>query len=409
LLSAGDFFSFNIFILPLLGLCFRGRSHNSLHPTHAPRYPHTRIHGVISGRRSVNPHVKSALNCTCWQCCNFLCRSDGPVDARETGMSRTEEVTLKEIECPVCMEYMSPPISLCTRGHNLCDTCSRGIPKCPICQEVFITRNLALEVITNKMKLLYGTPPQPSERRSPYDLLEDYRSKLMIAEEVSRIILKEVKCKSCHKYSLFPIHFCREGHSTCNGCKKCSTCECPVTNGRNFSLETIARCAEYQCKYKCFGCPAILSLCQTEHEEVCEYKPVHCPLFDVAGVRCHWYGVCEDFKIHVTHDHVLCNISESTFISLNIMYTSNTVILALNRMFVLSVLIKNGAVFYRLHLEGPSNDVDRYKCINELLSDGKIISTYVFSPSPRWLEFSGGIFMANSASNLLLNVRIHRV
>jgi hypothetical protein len=91
------------------------------------------------------------------------------------------------------------------------------------------------------------------------------------------------------------------------------------------------------------------------------------------------------------------------------MYTSNTVILALNRMFVLSILVKNGALFYRLHLEGPSDDANKYKCVNELLSDGKIITTYVFSPSPTWLEFSGGIFMGNSASNLLLNVRIHRV
>jgi hypothetical protein len=78
-------------------------------------------------------------------------------------------------------------------------------------------------------------------------------------------------------------------------------------------------------------------------------------------------------------------------------------------MFVLSILIKNGTIFYRLHLEGLADDVDSYRCINKLLSDGKIITTYVFSPSPRWLEFSGGMFTGNSASDLLLNVRIYRV
>jgi hypothetical protein len=323
-------------------------------------------------------------------------------------MSRTE-VILKEIECPVCLEYMSPPISLCTRGHNLCDSCSRSIPKCPICKEVFITRNLPLEVITSKMKLLYGTSPQPSKHHSPYDLLEEYQTELMIAEEVSRIILKEVKCKSCHQYSLFPIHFCVEGHSTCNKCERCSYCESPITNGINFSLESIARCLEYQFKYKHFGCLAILSLSEAEHEDVCEYKPLRCPLFDVAGAKCHWCGVCEDFKTHVTRDHVSCNVSESAFVSLNIMYTSNTVILALNRMFIVSVLIKNGAVCYRLHLEGPDDDVDKYRCINELRSDGNVIAKYVFSPSPTWLEFSGGIFMGNPASALLLNVTICRL
>jgi hypothetical protein len=113
--------------------------------------------------------------------------------------------------------------------------------------------------------------------------------------------------------------------------------------------------------------------------------------------------------MHVTRDHVSCNISESACVSLNIRYTSNTVILALNRMFVLSVLIKNGTVFYRLHLEGLADDVDNYKCINKLLLDGKIITTYVFTPSPRWLEFSGGMFIGNSASDLLLNVSIYRL
>jgi hypothetical protein len=323
-------------------------------------------------------------------------------------MAGTEEITLNEIECPVCLEHMSAPIMLCRRGHNLCHNCRKVISKCPICMEKFITNNMALEAIANKIKLLHNALPQPGNHRSPYDLLDENRTKLVIAEEVSRIILTEVKCKFCLKYSFSPIYFCVNGHCACNGCKICATCFGSVTNGRNFALETIARSAEYPCQYRKFGCASILTLRETEHEEVCEYKPVRCPLFDTIGVRCLWSGVREDFKTHVTHEHVACNVYEGTVINLNVMYTSNTVIFALNKMFVMSILIKNGAVFFRLNLEGPLDDVNKYKCKNVLLSDGNVITTFVFSPSPRWIEFSGGIFMGCSASTLLLNVSIHR-
>ncbi|KDR11330.1 E3 ubiquitin-protein ligase siah-1-like [Zootermopsis nevadensis] len=323
-------------------------------------------------------------------------------------MARTEEITLKEIECPVCFEYMSPPIMLCRRGHNLCHTCRKDISKCPICKEKFITKNLALEEIANKIKLLHNTIPQPSNHRSPYDLLDEQRTKIVIAEEVSRIILREVKCKVCQNYSLSPIYFCVNGHSTCNACKKCRTCAGPVTSGRNFALETIARSAEYQCRYRDFGCASILTLLQAQHEDECEYKPVMCPLFDAVGVRCSWSGISQDFKFHVMHEHVSCRVFEGTFISLNIRYSSNTVIFALNKMFLMSILVKNGAVLYRFNLEGPADDIDKYKCVNRLLSGGDVITTFVFSPSPKWKEFYGGIFMDCSSPTIMLNVCIQK-
>jgi hypothetical protein len=324
-------------------------------------------------------------------------------------MARTEQVILNEIECPVCLEYMSPPITLCRRGHNLCHNCRNFVSKCPICMDKFITNNLALEVIADKVKLLRNALPQCDNHRSPYDLLDENRNKLVIAEEVSRIILREIKCTFCLKYSFCPIYFCVNGHSTCNGCKMCATCLGSVTKGRNFALETIAKSAEYPCQYRNFGCPTILTLLQIQHEEVCEYRPVRCPIFDTTGVRCLWSGVREDFKTHITHEHVSCSVHEGTVINLNIMYTSNTIIFALSKMFVMSVLIKNGTVFYRLNLEGPLDDLNKYKCKNVLLSDGNVITTFVVPPSPKWIEFSGGIFMDCLASTVLLNVSIYKV
>lgn len=61
----------------------------------------------------------------------------------------TEELQrrlLQELECPVCMEYMVPPIMLCNNGHNLCCTCRITLDKCPICRGPFVkVRNLSLE------------------------------------------------------------------------------------------------------------------------------------------------------------------------------------------------------------------------------------------------------------------------
>lgn len=53
---------------------------------------------------------------------------------------------LQELECPVCMEYMAPPIMLCNNGHSLCCTCRITLDKCPICRGPFLkVRNLSLE------------------------------------------------------------------------------------------------------------------------------------------------------------------------------------------------------------------------------------------------------------------------
>ena len=67
--------------------------------------------------------------------------------------SDLEKNLLSELECPVCMEYMVPPIILCVNGHNICDRCRPNIPKCPTCRQKFLsTRNVALEKLAREMK-----------------------------------------------------------------------------------------------------------------------------------------------------------------------------------------------------------------------------------------------------------------
>jgi hypothetical protein len=55
---------------------------------------------------------------------------------------------LKELECPVCLEYMESPIRMCETGHNICVSCGSQVPKCPSCRGKFTeARNFTLERI----------------------------------------------------------------------------------------------------------------------------------------------------------------------------------------------------------------------------------------------------------------------
>lgn len=57
---------------------------------------------------------------------------------------------LRKLECPVCLEYMIPPIMQCNGGHSFCQGCRNQITTCPICKgTISDTRNFLLEDITS--------------------------------------------------------------------------------------------------------------------------------------------------------------------------------------------------------------------------------------------------------------------
>ena len=63
-----------------------------------------------------------------------------------------EECLLSRLECPVCTEYMRPPIILCVNGHMVCSICRPQIQNCPTCRGQFSDiRNLALEDLARKV------------------------------------------------------------------------------------------------------------------------------------------------------------------------------------------------------------------------------------------------------------------
>lgn len=70
-----------------------------------------------------------------------------PPKPGQTRGGSLEEGVLSVLECPVCFEYMTPPIIMCENGHNICDPCKAKCHSvCPTCRRALLqTRNIALE------------------------------------------------------------------------------------------------------------------------------------------------------------------------------------------------------------------------------------------------------------------------
>jgi len=102
-------------------------------------------------------------------------------------MSRAlNEALLREMKCPVCMQYMVPPIKLCTNGHNICSKCREIVKCCPTCRAEFSEiRNAALESIARSQKY-----PCDNKKRGCLD----WFSIEHIAEHHAVCVYGKIKC-----------------------------------------------------------------------------------------------------------------------------------------------------------------------------------------------------------------------
>ena len=103
------------------------------------------------------------------------------------------EFLLSDLECPVCMQYMVPPIKLCTNGHNICSRCRQSVQYCPTCRAEFLqTRNVALEHIIRRQKY-----PCANKQGGCHDLLSIEH----IAEHNAVSLYGKIKC---------PLNLCKK-------------------------------------------------------------------------------------------------------------------------------------------------------------------------------------------------------
>lgn len=80
--------------------------------------------------------------------------SEDLMPSTKTLIEDADEKILMEMECPVCHEYMVPPIYQCVIGHSICNNCKPGMNNsCPTCRNIFQdTRNFTLESLTRQFK-----------------------------------------------------------------------------------------------------------------------------------------------------------------------------------------------------------------------------------------------------------------
>jgi E3 ubiquitin-protein ligase SIAH1 len=82
---------------------------------------------------------------------------------------------LEQLECPVCMEYMLTPITLCGNGHNICSSCKKDIQKCPICRELLLdTRNNELEKLALPVECPCPNKPHGYTLTFPIALIREH-------------------------------------------------------------------------------------------------------------------------------------------------------------------------------------------------------------------------------------------
>ena len=60
---------------------------------------------------------------------------------------------VEHLECPICMNYLTPPIYQCLNGHPICNNCKPNVYNCPTCKEKNIySRMLILEKVYNDLR-----------------------------------------------------------------------------------------------------------------------------------------------------------------------------------------------------------------------------------------------------------------
>lgn len=61
-----------------------------------------------------------------------------------------DEKLLNFFECPICNNFMKPPIHQCLSGHSVCSNCRPKLGQCPTCRSSFgNTRNYTLEALSS--------------------------------------------------------------------------------------------------------------------------------------------------------------------------------------------------------------------------------------------------------------------
>ena len=78
--------------------------------------------------------------------------SNNGIEGLDLGKVDSKKI-LTLLECPVCYDYITPPIKQCVKGHLVCSSCYQKLSNCPTCRsDLSKERNLCLEQIAPFLK-----------------------------------------------------------------------------------------------------------------------------------------------------------------------------------------------------------------------------------------------------------------
>jgi E3 ubiquitin-protein ligase SIAH1 len=205
-----------------------------------------------------------------------------------------------------------------------------------------------------------------------------------LARDFDEALLSDLECPVCTDYMIPPITLCCNGHNVCRKCIHNIEC-CPVCRGqlsgiRNVTLERIARRQMYPCVNRDKGCSHVLSMdLIADHQAVCRYGPMKCPMNKFSSVKCSWKGLLSEFKTHVTESHE-DYYKDSPYIKSHNVGNAEAVRFIMNETFLCCKRIKEGKWFCVVQMVGTREEASKYR--SEFALSGangidKIVETFV--------------------------------
>jgi len=92
----------------------------------------------------------------------------------ELGAVDTNEL-LQLLECPVCLDHITPPVKQCIKGHLVCTDCFPRLPHCPTCRSTMSTeRNLAMEQVSRLLQFPCRYHPMGCKISAPLSLKAEH-------------------------------------------------------------------------------------------------------------------------------------------------------------------------------------------------------------------------------------------
>ncbi|KAG0619562.1 hypothetical protein M758_4G148100 [Ceratodon purpureus] len=125
--------------------------------------------------------------------------------------------------------------------------------------------------------------------------------------------LDTLECPICSEMFSPPVFQCENGHTACAACckkivKGCPSCSQPIGRIRCIAIEKVIESLQRECKHARHGCKTMLKNNERdEHEILCEYLPMECPLqvkYGWAVDPCEAYeGFKYTFPMHLEEKH----------------------------------------------------------------------------------------------------------